>query len=266
MIKGQISNLLRKFRILYILDWIRYYFQKIKNRKINNDFKIKYPDVDLPPDYLIYESFQINYQKYYNDSFETAKWLFNLFKKYIDLKDKKILDWGCGPGRIIRHLPVVIGNGCEYFGTDYNKKSIDWCTQNLSNINFNNNSLEAKLPYPDAFFDIIYGISIFTHISEQLHYDWYIELYRILCPGGIMFLTTQGDNFKVKMTKKEVIKYNNNELVVRGKVKEGHRTFSAFHPIGFIKKLFENAEILEHIVTKPGKQKILPQDIWIIRK
>ena len=45
-----------------------------------------------------------------------------------------------------------------------------------------------------------------------------------------MFLTTQGDNFRVKLTDLELNKYNNDELVVRGKVKEGHRTYSAFHP------------------------------------
>ena len=139
------------------------------------------------------------------------------FSKYIELKNIKILDWGCGPGRIIRHLPGIIGNGCEYFGTDYNSKSIKWCSQNLTGIIFNNNSLKAELPYDNDFFSAIYGISIFTHISEQLHFDWYNELYRVLKPNGIMLLTTQGDNFKVKLTGKELDKYNNGKLVSRGK-------------------------------------------------
>jgi ubiquinone/menaquinone biosynthesis C-methylase UbiE len=125
MKKGKISNLLRGLGLIYIADWVRYCVQKFKNRNINKVFKSKHPTVKLPPDYLIYESFQLSYQKYYTESIETAKWLSGHLKKHIDLKDKKILDWGCGPGRIIRHLPNVIGNGCTYFGTDYNKKSID---------------------------------------------------------------------------------------------------------------------------------------------
>jgi hypothetical protein len=40
---------------------------------------------------------------------------------------------------------------------------------------------------------------------------------------------------------------------VRGKVKVGHRTFSAFHPTKFMEKFFANVEILEHVVTKPEK-------------
>jgi len=55
-------------------------------------------------------------------------------------------------------------------------------------------------------------------------------------------------------------------LVVRGKVKEGHRTYSAFQPKGFMINLFNNVEILEHIETRPGQGAWLPQDIWIIKK
>lgn len=266
MKKGQVSNLLRKFGLIYFTDWLRFYIQKFKNRKVNREFKQKNPEVKLPPDYLIYESFQINYHKYYTESIETAKWLSDHIEKYIDLKNKRILDWGCAPGRVIRHLPDVIDNNCEYFGTDYNEKSIEWCSENLPGIHFNKNSIEARLPYEDNFMDIIYGISIFTHLSERLHYDWYDELYRILKPGGIMFLTTHGDNFKIKLTGSELKIYDDNKLVVRGNVKEGHRTFTAFHPEGFMKRLFENAEILDHIVSKPEKGKWPPQDIWIVRK
>ena len=266
MNKAQISNLLRQLRLIYLTDWVRYFIQKFKNKGINQKFRKENPEVELPPDYLIYESFQINYSKYFTESIEAAKWLKDHLKKHIELNDKKILDWGCGPGRIIRHLPSIINNGCEFYGTDYNKKSIDWCKANLQGIEFHNNSLAAKLPYPDNFFDVIYGISIFTHLSEQMHYDWYVELYRILDLGGIMFLTTQGDNFKVKLTGPELEKYNRNQLVIRGNVKEGHRTFSAFHPQKFMRTLFENVEILKHITDKPEIGKWLPQDIWIIKK
>lgn len=265
MKRGQISNLLRKLRLIYLTDWARFYWEQFKNKKNNNDFKKAHPEVKLPPDYLMYESFQMNYAKYFVSSSADAKLMVKRFSKHIELKDKKILDWGCGPGRIIRQLPQIIGNGCEYYGTDYNKKSVEWCSQNLPGIAFNNNSLEAKLPYADSFFDVIYGISIFTHLSEKAHYDWYAELYRVLKSGGIMYLTTQGDNFKAKLSDTEITQFNNNEIIVRGNVKEGHRVYSAFHPKGFMQKFFGNATILEHIETPPVES-WLPQDVWIIRK
>jgi hypothetical protein len=81
-----------------------------------------------------------------------------------------------------------------------------------------------------------------------------------------MYLTTQGDNFKIKLTDSELNMYNENQLIVRGNVKEGHRVYSTFHPPGFMKKLFQNVEILEHIETKSQNGKWLPQDRWIIMK
>ena len=174
---------LRKLKFLHLLDQLRFQWMRIRNYQKNKLFRKTYPQVALPSDYLIYESFQLDYHKYYLDSRETAQWLIRHFAKHILLEDKKILDWGCGPGRIIRHLPELIGNKCEFYGTDYNKDSIAWCSKNIPNVSFNLNSLEAKLPWPDNTFDVIYGISIFTHLSENMHFAWLKELVRILKPA-----------------------------------------------------------------------------------
>ena len=99
-----------------------------------------------------------------------------------------------------------------------------------------------------------------------MHYDWFNELLRALKPNGIMYFTTQGDNFKVKLDSEELIKYNDGNLIVKGNVKEGHRVFSTYHPTEFMYKLFENVEILEHIQNKNAVGNWLPQDIWILRK
>jgi ubiquinone/menaquinone biosynthesis C-methylase UbiE len=266
MKKGELSNLLRNFGLIYLFDKLRFYVQKFKFRKINRKFKMDYPDVKLPPDYLIYESFQMNYHKYYTESIAFAKLMSTYFAKHIELKDLNVLDWGCGPGRVIRHMPQMIAHNCEFYGTDYNANSIQWCKKNLPGIHFNHNSLEAVLPYEDNFFGVIYGHSIITHLSEELHYAWFKELRRVLKPGGILYLTAQGDNYKVKLSASELKQYNAGELVVRGKVKEGHRTYSAFQPNSFMKKLFADVKIVEHVVFKPNPGAGIPQDIWIVKK
>src|SRR5690606_21036025 len=117
--------------------------------------------------------------------------------------------------------------GCALYGTDYNRKSIEWCSDNLKGINFNNNKLEADLPWAKNYFDIVYGLSIFTHLSETLHFDWFKELMRVLKPEGIFLFTTQGNNFTIKLTEQELKLFRKGELVIRGKVTEGHRTYSA---------------------------------------
>lgn len=264
--KYLISRLLRRGGVIYSADKLRYYYLSWRNSKSNKDFLKRNPHLILPPDYLMYESFQLDYKKYYEDSRQTAIWLKEYFEKYVNLQNKRILDWGCGPGRIIRHLPSVINNGCSFYGTDYNEQSIAWCSKHIHEVHFNTNQLEAKLPYENDFFDVIYGISIFTHLSESMHYNWFNELYRILKTGGILFLTTQGANFLVKLNQTEKKNFQSGKLVVRGKVKEGHRTFSAFQPKSFMEALFNQMKVLEHVELPMGNTKVVPQDIWIVRK
>lgn len=266
MNKAKLSNLLRQFKLIYLADLVRFRIQKYKHQKTNNAFRTKHPNVALPPDYLIYESFQMNYDKYYNGGLNMAKKLSEHFKRHIELKNISILDWGCGPGRIIRHMPDVVNNNCKFFATDYNAKSIAWCSENLPKVQFNKNELNASLPYNDNSMDVIYGISIFTHLSEQLHYDWFNELFRVLKPNGIMLLSMHGDNFKIKLTEAELNDYNQGKIVVRGSIKEGHRTYAAFHPKPFVEKLFKKATVLEHIIQTSETKDWVPQDIWILTK
>ncbi|MFT4533343.1 MAG: SAM-dependent methyltransferase [Saprospiraceae bacterium] len=266
MNKGNVSNLLRKLRLMHLTDRVRYYIQSYKNKQANKAFLNANPNIILPPDYLMYESFQINYEKYLVGGKDVADWIVNILNKYDTLQNVSILDWGCGPGRVIRHMPELLGNGSKVFGTDYNTKSITWCKGNLPNIEFNLNTLDPSLPYPHETFDFIYGISIFTHLSEEMHYKWTYELKRVLKQGGVLFLTTQGDNFKKIMSPPEIAQFNKGELVVRGNVIEGHRTYSAFHSDSFMRSLFKNDEILEVIIQNDKDGKATPQDAWVVRK
>ncbi len=265
MIKSTISMLLRKLRLMHLGDRLNFHFQKYKNQNSNKLFKEKNPGIVLPPDYMIYESFQMNYENYYNDSINTAKWLIGYFEKYVELKDIKILEWGCGPARIIRHLPRLLNKSCEIYGSDYNVESIKWCTKNIHDIYFSDNNLQPPMGFPENFFDIVYAISVFTHLSEEMHYEWFKELKRILKKNGILFITTHGDNCKSKLTSGEIKRFEEGKVVIRGNVKEGHRTFAAYQPAQFMQKLFSDVEILEH-VTRESEGNYIPQDIWIVRK
>lgn len=266
MYTGYCSAILRALGLMQAFDFLRFRVHQYANRQSNAAFKLANPDVPLPPDYLLYESFQMNLQKYFDGGKDTAQWLVRMLERHISLEGKKILDWGCGPGRVLRHLPAATSEQCQYFGTDYNRETIAWCMENLPGIHFTLNSLEARLPYPDHAMDIIYGISIFTHLSEASHSAWFAELKRVIRPGGILVLTTQGEAFKAKLTRKEKSRFDAGKLVVRGQVREGHRTYSAFHPPDFMRSLFHGMDVLEHMAERPKKGAPLPQDVWIVRK
>ncbi|MDR6515641.1 class I SAM-dependent methyltransferase [Chryseobacterium camelliae] len=262
--KAEISNLLRRLNLLFLADKLRFYIYKNKNKSKNKTFQSQYPNFVFPPDYLMYESFNINYESYYKSGKSTAERFVGILKKYTSVETPHILDWGCGPARVVRHMSDFL-SGCQVYATDYNENSIAWNKSNINNVTFNLNGLKAELPYENGFFDFVYGISIFTHLSEQLHDDWKNELTRVLKKGGILLLSLQGNLFKMILTEKEVRKFENGKLVVRGNVKEGHRTYSAFHPDEYVEQLFSDFEVMEHIPSfmNNGRPE---QDIWIFRK
>jgi cyclopropane fatty-acyl-phospholipid synthase-like methyltransferase len=146
------------------------------------------------------------------------------------------LDWGCGPGRIVRHLPASI-TGTEIHGTDYNQEYIDWCQRELDKIKFSVNHIDPPTNYLDSFFDAVIGVSIFTHLSEASHVAWMNELYRITKPAGIIFITTQGVAYRSKLTSTERSHFDKGYLVTRRYINEGNRLFSTFQPPEFIKRI-----------------------------
>ena len=112
-----------------IVDTAKFYYFKVKNRQKNAQFKQNNPNIALPPDYMMFESFQLNYDKYYFDGQKTAQWVVDKIGKYRSLEQIQMLDWGCGPARLTRHFPDILGSDATVFGTDYNPKTIAEPTQ-----------------------------------------------------------------------------------------------------------------------------------------
>lgn len=263
-LKIKVSRLLRKLGVLLISDKLRFMHLHLKKLRERRHFIAQNPDISIPPAYLIYESFDLNYDSYYFASRKTASWLLDHFRKYIDLSNINILDWGCGPARIVRHLPDLLDPSCGIYATDYNPGSIEWNRKHIKGVNFNLNAISPPLPYVNDSFNVIYGISIFTHLPEELHFSWFHELIRISKNNGILFLTLHGKSFKIKLTDDENKKFDSGALIIRGNTKAGHRTFTSFHPPDFVHRLVEGHQVVEHIEGEVINNKP-QQDIWIIR-
>jgi SAM-dependent methyltransferase len=100
----------------------------------------------------------------------------------------RVLDFGCGAGRMIRWLHKFAGR-CEIWGVDINARCIKWCQQNLSPpFKFATITTAPHLPFEDGYFDFIYCASVFTHIDD-LADAWLLELKRVTVPGGRIFIT-----------------------------------------------------------------------------
>ena len=100
-----------------------------------------------------------------------------------------VLDWGVGCGRVARHLAPSLGD--RFFGCDIDADNVAWCNANLPGA-YKASRLEPPLPYPDHSFDVIYGVSVFTHLRANWELRWLEELHRVLRPGGVVLMTIHG--------------------------------------------------------------------------
>ncbi len=247
-------------------DSLKFMRQYVINYFDNKKFKALNSNIALPPLYMMFESFNINYRRYYEGGLETAQWISYTISPFVFRQEVNILDWGCGPARITRHLKHIYGVQANIFGTDYNPCTIQWCSEHIRDVRFAINGTNPPLSYPDQMFNIIIGISIFTHLSEANHYFWINELSRVMRPGGIAFITTHGDIFRSILTPAERKQYDNNTPVIRGKVTEGHRVFTAFQPQTWMRDAFSTffTVLVHHKGNKVSWG--IEQDYWILKK
>jgi hypothetical protein len=97
-----------------------------------------------------------------------------------------------------------------------------------------------------------------------MHIQWIKELFRVVKPNGLIILTTHGDSTKMNLLHYEVQEYDAGKLIVRGMVREGKRTYVAYHPPSFIRnELLKDLTVISHI-TNPIPQS-LTQDVWVVR-
>lgn len=100
-----------------------------------------------------------------------------------------VLDWGVGCGRVARHLAPALGE--RFHGCDIDADNVAWCAGNLPGA-YAASRLAPSLPYADNSFDLVYGVSVFTHLRAEWELKWLQELHRVLRPGGTLLVTVHG--------------------------------------------------------------------------
>jgi len=116
-------------------------------------------------------------------------------KTYADFSN--ILDWGCGCGRITRHFNDL--KNSRITGIDVDEDNARWCQENLPFGSFHVVPLTPPTSLEEASFDLIVGISIFTHLNEEAQYDWLQELNRLAKRDAYLLVTVSGMNTVARM-------------------------------------------------------------------
>ena len=104
---------------------------------------------------------------------------------------KRVLDFGCGSGKVMRHF-LAEARECELWGCDIDAPSIAWLRRELSPpLHAFVNRQEPPLDQPDGTFDLVWSISVFTHLTDHWA-AWLAELHRVLAPGGLAIVSFLG--------------------------------------------------------------------------
>jgi SAM-dependent methyltransferase len=100
----------------------------------------------------------------------------------------RLLDFGCGSGRVLRFLPLLFP-GARITGSDIDSQAIAWCRGQFPGLSFQTNGIRPPLEAPAEHFDCVLGVSVFTHLPEDMQRAWLDELRRITKRTGLLLLT-----------------------------------------------------------------------------
>lgn len=128
---------------------------------------------------------------------------FESLKELIQAENTKVLDVGCGNGRLADVIQVA-----DYTGLDLSSQLLTIAKQRFPHHTFVHGSV-LQLPFPDKQFDIITCIATLQHIpTVEYRQQAMSEMARVLKPGGRLFMLNwnlagqaQYQSYRVNQTK-----------------------------------------------------------------
>ena len=103
----------------------------------------------------------------------------------------RVLDVGCGSGRLTLAAQQWAGKNGEAVGIDPSPEMIEVARQNAKRAELKAKfelGLAESLPFPDGSFDVVLNRLMLHHLPEDLKQRGLAEMRRVLKPGGVCLI------------------------------------------------------------------------------
>lgn len=187
-----------------------------------------------------------------------------------------ILDLGCGVGRFMFAFADHLGPNQRIYGSEVHEECARWCQQNIDFAATNHSSIEPPLSYVDRQIDLIYALSVFTHLRLDMQFRWAWEIHRVLRPGGVMFATFHGPVYfpffhgkRAQLVRDEMFSFGDDGLFAylafpsSETLHDGQVQVSSAHNEEFFREQFSAFELVARF---PQSLLAAGQDLYIIRR
>jgi SAM-dependent methyltransferase len=203
--------------------------------------------------------------------------------------DHRVLDIGCGLGRMAVPLTRYLSTAGSYEGFDVVEREIDWCRRAIGSRhpNFQFRVLDVRnerynpggraeprtWPFADATFDFAFAASVFTHLRPADAAAYIAEAARVLRPGGALLATffVLDDETRPRIERGE--SYFSFRAATDGPAAaDDAASFEAAvaYDLGWVRERFEGAGLeltdLRHGYWSGTKEHLTWQDVIVVRR
>lgn len=166
----------------------------------------------------------IRYKKSYSLFYH--KWWIQKMLSYIDDKDGRMLDNGCGTGILFELLPKD-----NIFGVDISEKMLVKAKARNCKVVLGDSQI---LPFRSGSFDVIFSRGLVHHLHNPT--QGIAEMHRVLKRGGEIVLADTNESILSKIPR----------ILARkgGHFSKEHKNFNKFEYLKFIEEKFEIEKVL----------------------
>ncbi|MFD3300191.1 methyltransferase domain-containing protein [Aquipseudomonas alcaligenes] len=106
----------------------------------------------------------------------------------------RAVDFGSGWGRYTRFMLKYV-HPDNLYGLEVNSAMVEHCRKSFGMANFIKVESYPPCDLRDNLVDLVFGYSVFSHLAPACANAWIEEFARIMRPGGLLLMTTQGRTF-----------------------------------------------------------------------